>query len=275
MALQSADAPWGELRPTGVAALTIGLLRNRLYAGRRSKRAIYRLLERQGPSYDIEVDGIRFRARAGDNGGEMVLINGRKLARRDELQQTVANLAPGDTFVDAGANFGLFSMYAAKTVGPTGRVLAIEPNPLLVGRLQFNVDANGFSHVSVVPVALGAEMGTATLHIPSTEQDRASLLQVRGQDATRSVAVAPLGAILAEHGVNKIDLLKIDIEGYEDRALFPFFNSAPKALWPRRVLVERNEHLWERNCMTHMLTLGYRVIWEKGRTDAILERSAS
>ena len=220
MSLQSTDVPWGRLRPTGIAALSMGMLRNHIYAGRRSKRAIYRLLERRGPYYDIEADGLRFRCRANDNGGEMIVINGRKLARRVELQQVVANLAPGDTFVDAGANFGLFVLYAAKAVGPTGGVLAIEPNPKLVERMRFNVAANEFSHVSIVPVALGAEKGQATLHIPSSEQDRASLLPVRGQDATQSVAVEPLAAIISAHGVAKIDLLKIDIEGYEDRALF-------------------------------------------------------
>ena len=270
MASQSADAPWGDLRPTGVAALTIGLLRNRIYAGRRSKRAIYRLLERRGPYYDIEADGLRLRCRAGDNGGEMVAINGRKLARRAELQQVVANLAPGDTFVDAGANFGLFTLYGAKAVGPTGGVLAIEPNPKLVDRMRFNVEANGFSHVSIASVALGAESGSATLHIPSTEQDRASLLPVRGQDAAEFVPVEPLAALVKAHGLTEISLLKIDIEGYEDRALCPFFEAAPKVLWPKRVLIERNVHLWERDCIAHMLTLGYRVAWEKGRTDAML-----
>jgi FkbM family methyltransferase len=248
----------------------MGMLRHHIYAGRRVKRAIYRLLERRGPVYDIEADGLRFRCRAGDNGGEMIVIHGRKLARRAELQRVVASLAPGDTFVDVGANFGLFSMYGAKAVGPTGRVIAIEPNPKLVERLRFNVAANGFSHVSIAPVAVGAEPGAATLHIPSTEQDRASLLPVRGQDAAQSVAVEPLAAVLAEHAARSIDLLKIDIEGYEDRALFPFFAAAPEALWPRKVLIERNEHRWERDCMAHMLTLGYRVVWQKGRTDALL-----
>src|SRR5262245_42799511 len=106
MSVQSARAPWGQLRPTGVAALSMGMLRHHIYAGRRAKRAIYRLLARRGPDYDIEADGLRFRCRAGDNGGEMIVIHGRKLARRAELQQVVANLAPGDTFVDVGANFG-------------------------------------------------------------------------------------------------------------------------------------------------------------------------
>jgi FkbM family methyltransferase len=269
--LQVADVPWGQLRPKGTAALSMGMLRNHIYLGRSSKRAIYRLLERHGPYYDIETDGLRFRCRANDNGGEMIVINGRKLRRRAELQQVVANLAPGDTFVDAGANFGMFVLYGAKAVGPTGRVIAIEPNPKLVERMRFNVTANEFANVAVAPVALGPEPGQAELHIPSTEQDRASLLPVRGQDATLSVDVQPLATVLAAHGVSRVDVLKIDIEGYEDRALIPFFASAPKAVWPRRVLIERNGHLWQQDCIAHMLTLGYRVAWEKGRTDAMLE----
>jgi FkbM family methyltransferase len=272
MSLQIADVPWGRLRATGIAALSMGMLRHHVYAGRSSKRAIYRLLERRGPYYDIETDGLRFRCKVNDNGGEMVVINGRKLARRAELQQVVANLRPGDTFVDAGANFGLFTLYGAKAVGPTGRVVAIEPSSIMLERMRFNLAANGFSNVAVAAVAIGAEAGQATLHVPSTEQDRASLLPVRGQDVAQTVPVEPLVSVLAQHGVSRIDMLKIDIEGYEDRALVPFFNSAPKTLWPRRVLIERNhpEHVWKQDCIAQMLSLGYRVVWEKGRTDAML-----
>lgn len=248
----------------------MGLLRHHLYVGRPLKRVIHRLLERYGLYYDLEADGLRFRCRAGDNGGEMIVINRRKLDRRQELQQIVAGLRPGETFVDAGANFGLFSLYGAKAVGPSGRVIAIEPNPAMLQRLRFNVAANSLPNLDIAPVALGAERGTASLNIPSTQMDRASLLSVRGQDATSIVPVEPLASILAERGVERVDMLKIDIEGYEDQALLPFFKTAPKSLWPRSILIERSEHLWREDCIAYMHTIGYHIVWEKGRTDAML-----
>jgi FkbM family methyltransferase len=262
--------PWGQLRPTRVAAMLMGLLEYHVYVGRTSKRAIHRLLEHHGPYYDLEADGLRLRCRANDNGGEMIVINRRKLERRQELHQITATLRPGNTFVDIGANFGLFTLYGAKAVGPRGRVIAIEPNPEMLRRLTFNVAANSFANVAIAPVAVGSEAAHATLHVPQAQQDRASLHPVRGQDATCAVPVEPLLAILTAHGVGTVDLLKIDIEGYEDRALIPFFDTAARAMWPKRVLIERNEHLWQQDCIAHMITLGYRVLWEKHPTDAML-----
>jgi FkbM family methyltransferase len=265
------DVPWGELRPSGIAALSMGLLRHHLYAGRTLKHAIHRVLEHLGPYYDLEADGLRFRCRVGDNGGEMIVVNRRKLDRRQELHRIVDSLRSGDTFVDAGANFGMFSLYGAQAVGPSGRVLAIEPNPTMLERLRFNVAANGFANVAIAPVALGAASGKASLNIPTTNLDRASLLDVRGQDAKCVVPVETLSSVVASHGLRGIAVLKIDIEGYEDRALLPFFASAPRELWPRRILIERNDHLWEEDCVAQMLKLGYQEIWAKGRTDSMLQ----
>jgi hypothetical protein len=44
----------------------------------------------------------------------------------------------------------------------------------------------------------------------------------------------PLAHIIAAAGVNRIDTMKIDIEGFEDRALMPFIATAPRSLWPRQ-----------------------------------------
>jgi hypothetical protein len=63
--------------------------------------------------------------------------------------------------------------------------------------------------------------------------------------------------------------MKIDVEGYEDRVLIPFFDIAPRRLWPHRVLLERSPHIWKSDCIAYMLARGYHTAWE-GRGDSLL-----
>ena len=69
-----------------------------------------------------------------------------------------------------------------------------------------------------------------------------------------------LDSVLAARGIDRIDALKIDIEGSEDQALGPFFRSAPESLWPKAVLIEDcfQDH-WKENCIDLMTERGYRM----------------
>jgi hypothetical protein len=72
--------------------------------------------------------------------------------------------------------------------------------------------------------------------------------------------------------VPRVDSLKIDVEGYEDRVLIGFFAHAPQALWPRAVVIEhlsRNE--WLSDCLADMLARGY-VAAGKTRSNTLLLR---
>ena len=59
-------------------------------------------------------------------------------------------LRPGMVFYDWGANIGLFSLLAARLVGPTGRVFSFEPDPDTAARLERNVARNGYQNTSVI-----------------------------------------------------------------------------------------------------------------------------
>ena len=68
-----------------------------------------------------------------------------------------------------------------------------------------------------------------------------------------------LQRILDEAGVTRIDALKIDIEGFEDRALIAFFKEAPQTLWPRAVVIEHlSRDEWQQDCIADMIARGYR-----------------
>jgi FkbM family methyltransferase len=75
------------------------------------------------------------------------------------------HLRPGMTFVDVGANKGDFTLLAASLVGPSGRVISVEPGPTNQRWLQRSVAESGYRNVECVEAALGATPGTAILSL--------------------------------------------------------------------------------------------------------------
>jgi hypothetical protein len=73
-----------------------------------------------------------------------------------------------------------------------------------------------------------------------------------------------LQRILAEAGVHRLDALKIDVEGFEDRVLTGFLREASASLWPRAVVIEHlSRDEWQADCIADMISRGYA---ETGRT---------
>lgn len=141
-------------------------------------------------------------------------------------------------FVDAGANAGLYTLSvladAAALARPV-RVVAIEPDAENRRRLEFNLLSSKASTVTVLPYALGAETGEAVM--VQSDRNRGEVhVEAGGQGET--VPLRPLAAALEEAGVNRVDVMKIDIEGYEEPVLNAFFANAPRQLWPGTILIE-------------------------------------
>jgi FkbM family methyltransferase len=129
-----------------------------------------------------------------------------------------ARLRPGDTFVDGGANIGLFTLVGAAIVGPTGRVLACEPAPETMRRLRSNVTLNRFDWVTLKPVALGAERGRAAFWSFGAGAGLSALAPAETAGAVaHDVEIATLDDLGAE--LTSVRLVKLDIEGAEVSAL--------------------------------------------------------
>src|SRR5207249_2412898 len=78
-------------------------------------------------------------------------------------------LSPGDTFIDVGANIGYYSLLAARRVGPTGSVVAIEPSPKTFRALEANLAQNRLKNVRTVNAAVSDRQATVPLyHGPDT-----------------------------------------------------------------------------------------------------------
>lgn len=144
---------------------------------------------------------------------------------------------PGMTVVDIGANIGYIVRELACAVGPAGRVLAFEPNPLVFPILQRNT--RRYPQINILPIAIGARDGELKLRFSPDATGRASLFAVDAT-ATETVAVKvrPLVQLLHESGISHVDLLKIDVEGAEFEALSTLV-SAPE-LRPSNIIVEFN-----------------------------------
>lgn len=122
----------------------------------------------------------------------------------------------GDVVIDCGANQGIYSCAFAALVGPKGRVLAFEPQPYAVEALRNNLELNGFRQVAVEQAAVSDREGHATLDL-SGGATAASIVHDLGHTSMMKVRTTSLAK--AASGLQRLDLIKMDIEGAEYHAL--------------------------------------------------------
>jgi len=130
------------------------------------------------------------------------------------------SLKPGDVFVDAGANIGVYSVLAANLVGPAGHVIAIEMMPDTAAVLRKHIELNQLNNVKIVEKALSDKSGeTVTAYVEEGLFGQASIAGELNAHGKRSVTVttATLDDIFA--GSSEIRLMKMDLEGVEEPAL--------------------------------------------------------
>jgi FkbM family methyltransferase len=190
-----------------------------------------------------------------------------------------ARLADGGafTFVDIGANVGLYSLFVAARAQGRARILAIEPQPGIIERLRFNLAANPAARVDVLPLAVTDREGTIDLVIDGNDSggthiDKKTATRGGGAHAV-TVPCKPLLAILRDAGIAAIDALKIDVEGAEDVALAPFLRDAPESLLPGIVLIEDTRGFWETDVFALLERHGY-TVFTRSRQNVALRRAS-
>ena len=137
----------------------------------------------------------------------------------NEFNYLASYLKPGMVVVDAGANEGLYSLFASRRVGDAGLVLAVEPSPRELGCLRNNIARNHMSNIRVVPMALSDRTGRTILKLAEDEHAGQNTLGEFVYDiqsaGTHEVEQRPLDTLLAQENVQRVDLIKADIEGAE------------------------------------------------------------
>jgi FkbM family methyltransferase len=189
----------------------------------------------------------------------------------EELDFLRAHTPKGGMFVDVGSNAGTYALPLAHHVGPQGRVIAVEPHPIMVARLAFNQAASGSGNVALIAAAAGDADGELMIETDHENYGASHVYPDAGarNDAIRVPAMRLL-SILRNQDVTKIDSLKIDVEGYEDRVLVGFFRDAPATLWPRAIAIEHlSRDDWVDDCLADMLMRGY-IETGKTRSNTLL-----
>lgn len=168
------------------------------------------------PVAKIRADGFAFRVDLRDQGIGRPLY----LTRSYEPSETALLrrlLGPGMVFVDVGANIGYYAVLAGHRVGPTGKVLAVEPDPHNFRLLRRNIAANALGNVQAVRAALGDRDGVALLRCSSTNfgDHRIGCSADPNHATARPVELTTFDKLVDRVGLGSIDVVKMDVQGYE------------------------------------------------------------
>jgi FkbM family methyltransferase len=135
----------------------------------------------------------------------------------------------GAVLVDVGANMGLCTLPFSIIAGESGRVVAVEPGRRTAADLRRSVQLNDALNITVLETALGDAAGEATLIDPGWNASAAFISQQTSGVAdvhtnhlpvhATTVRVQTLDTVVDEHHLDRIDLLKIDVEGFESKVL--------------------------------------------------------
>src|SRR5216684_3187276 len=155
-----------------------------------------------------------------------------RLNIRDLVQQTILlegvwdpalssfiqrHLSPNDVFIDVGAHVGYFTLLASRSVGAGGQVLSIEPNPFALDQLRQNVERNDLHNVLVEHTACGESRNMVTLYLHTESNSSMASLYTGSAAGTVAVEVrcTTLDQLCVEHSLERVKLVKIDVEGAE------------------------------------------------------------
>jgi FkbM family methyltransferase len=168
-------------------------------------------------------------------------------------------IQPGHTVVEVGANIGSHTVSIAKKAGPTGRVIAVEPQRIIHQYLSANISLNMLSNVECHWAGCGSEPGEMVvpqLNYFAHEPQNFGGLSLATQGAGERVPVLRLDDIMKGRPA---DLIKIDVEGMETDVLRGatdlIMNSRP-VIYAENDRVEKSDEL-----LTFLWSLNYRTYW--------------
>jgi len=196
---------------------------------------------------------------------------GRALLLYGSFEKTITDcilsqLEEGMTVIDIGANIGYYTILMARAVGENGRVIAVEPNPVMVRELTRNIAINNIKNVDIESIALSHENGQIEFYCPEYgAESHGSLRPNRTFQINNTIAVQTerIDDLLARIGCKKVDFVKIDAEGAE----YSIFNGGDKLLTQMkpRIIFECAETLREAfggnvfDCLAYIHSKGYQL----------------
>ena len=275
---------FGHHRPGFFGALLIALAQRapHNWLGQQIAQVARKLILLRGKlPLDMEVGPIRMRCYLKDNNSEKKFVF--MPWRFDPIERNLLlQVLPADgTFLDIGANVGIYSLCAATHLNASGRVIALEPNPPAFAHLCYNLEATravsaAWPRVDALQFGVSDVVGEVELHLDAQNLGGNSIHQRRvavQSGGIVRVLCKPLLLILNDLGVSKVDALKIDIEGAEDLALVPFLRDAPDELLPAYIFMENYERLWKLDLAGALAWRGYQMS-TRAKGNSIYHRAA-
>jgi FkbM family methyltransferase len=194
---------------------------------------------------------------------------------RDTVKSMQELIRPGMTVVDGGAHVGYFTRLLSNLVGPTGRILAFEIHPETLKLLRENV--GDLPNVEILPVALGAEDGTAFIYESSRLSSGHSATPTKPGLVRRfEIPTRSLASVLHERGLDRADFLKLDVEGGEPEIIRSLDDGPVKIIFEaKRYILEAGGESPEQ-LFAEMIAAGFslsRVGGGRIRRDELVEPS--
>jgi FkbM family methyltransferase len=186
-------------------------------------------------------------------------------------RRLMSEVQPGDTVADVGAFMGLYTVALAKRVGKNGRVLAFEPDPANFAVLQTHVELNKLvEQVELWQAAVSDRDGTVAFRSGRGPESR---IEAISPETGKRVASVCLDTLCDGR---RIDVLKIDVEGFEEAVLKGATQLlANPACCPRAIFIEVHPYNWpvagttSESLLALLQTCQYRVV---NLQDAPMER---
>jgi len=147
--------------------------------------------------------------------GEISFLRPQDWEPHNDRHVFVSHLREGMTVMDVGANLGLYSLLISRAVGPSGKVYAFEPVPEIFARLKEHIALNNATNVIPVPIALSDEKGTVKMSVAGCGSS--FFRHLSGEFV--EVQVERLDDFVEREGIEKVDAIKIDVEGAELRVI--------------------------------------------------------
>jgi|GEM_PF-6544620 len=193
---------------------------------------------------------------------------GKKIAESKECQFLRTKIDAGDTVLDIGANLGFYTTLFAEAVGPNGRVIAFEPDPLMAHLLRSRT--RSFACVRSEQIGLHDTETSAVLYCSrgNRADNRLAPSHTETVEQVR-VSLQRLDDFVRTHRLQKIDGMKMDVQGSEI-AVLRSMSSIPLDVWPKWIFFEFSpEHLRGANENPQEI---WRILSDRGYTFSILER---
>jgi FkbM family methyltransferase len=274
-------SPFGEHRPHGALRRLLNFTQNAgmHWLGQRTALLVrgFGLRRLRARPVDVTVETLHARMRLYpyNNACEKRLLFTPQLADREERRFLAARLKPDMSFLDIGAGVGATSLFVAMRAGPRAKILAVEPQPVLFERLVFNLRQNPEATVKATDCAVADVESEVTLFTNPYDLAETSMriVNVEGGGGLVRVTARSLAMLVHEEGFERIDAMKLDVEGAEDLVLEPFLTGEPEALWPRALILAYSPGKWDVDLCGLLEERGYRPVM-RTRVYVMYERGA-